>query len=153
MQQRETMRLGGPVFAKYSDPHTWIEAVKELGYRAVYCPVSPDTDDSIVRAYATAAKDADIVIAEVGAWHHNPLSPDPETRHAALEHCKNSLHLAERIGARCCVTVAGSRGDVWDAPAPANLTAETFDMIIDIVRDIVDSVQPTRAFFTLEPMP
>ena len=40
-----------------------------------------------VRAPEAAARAADIVIAEVGAWS-NPLSPDDETRAEALEKCK-----------------------------------------------------------------
>ena len=30
---------------------------------------------------------------------------------------------------------------------------ETFDMIVEVTRQIIDDVQPTRTFFTLEAMP
>jgi sugar phosphate isomerase/epimerase len=146
------MRFGGPVFTKYADPQAWAAVVTGMGYRAAYCPVSIDADADTVKAYAAAATEAALVIAEVGAWS-NPLSPDKETREAALAHCKESLDLADRIGAICCVNIAGSRGAVWDGPAPENLTSETFDMIVAIVRDIIDTVKPRRAFYTLEPMP
>ena len=88
----------------------------------------------------------------MGAWS-NPLSSDAATAKAALEKCKVSLALAERIGARCCVNIAGSRGPKWDGPDAADLTEETFDMIVVIVRDIIDTVKPTRSFYTLETMP
>jgi sugar phosphate isomerase/epimerase len=146
------MRLGGPVFTKVSDPQSWVNAVKVLGYRAAYCPVSVDADEATVNAYATAAKDTDIIIAEVGVWN-SPLSPDAKTRSAAIEHCKKCLDLADRIDARCCVNVAGSRGEQWDGPDNANLTEETFQMIVEVVREIIDAVQPRRSFYTLEPMP
>ncbi len=146
------MRLGGPIFTPYSDPKSWVEAVKALGYRAAYCPIKLEDDEATVKAYAAAAAEADIVIAEVGAWS-NPLSPDAATRQAALDLCKRSLDLAERIEARCCVNVSGSLGEQWDGPAPANLTEETFQMIVDYVRDIIDAVKPRRTFYTLEPMP
>jgi sugar phosphate isomerase/epimerase len=114
--------------------------------------VGPDAADDVVDAYAKAAMDADIVIAEVGAWS-NPLSPDDETRKAAVEKCQKALDLAERIGARCCVNIAGSRGEKWDGPCALDLTDETFSMVVDSVREIIDAVRPKRTFYTLETMP
>jgi sugar phosphate isomerase/epimerase len=144
--------LGGPVFGDLPDPQAWVAAVQAAGYRAAYCPVPLSADDATIQAYAQAAADAGIILAEVGAWS-NPLSPDAATRQKALDHCKRSLALADQIGARCCVNIAGSRGDQWDAPDPANLTQATFDLIVETVRDIIDSVNPRRTFYTLEPMP
>src|SRR5689334_12584852 len=112
------MRLGGPIFGEKSGaPALWADAMKRKGYRAAYCPVSSAAGDDLIRAYASAARDADIVIAEVGAWS-NPISPNEEVRAAALRHCQEQLDLAERIGARCCVNIAGSRGEQWDGPHP-----------------------------------
>jgi sugar phosphate isomerase/epimerase len=125
--------------------------VQNLGYRAAYCPLKPGADEATIAAYAQAARAADIVIAEVGAWS-NPLSPDAAERARALELCKGSLWLAEQTGANCCVNIAGSRGAVWDGPHPANLTPETFEIIVAIVREIIDSVKPTRTCYTLEAM-
>lgn len=146
------MRLGGPIFANTDTPESWAAAVAAAGYRAAYCPVAPNTDNNTIQAYATAARKADIVIAEVGAWS-NPLDSDPATAKSALEMCKASLALADRIGARCCVNIAGSRGKKWDGPDAANLTDGTFDTIVALVRDIIDTVKPTRSFYTLETMP
>jgi sugar phosphate isomerase/epimerase len=105
-----------------------------------------------VAAYARAAKEADLVIAEVGAWS-NPLSPDEETRRKAVALCKERLALAEEIGAACCVNIAGSRSARWDGPSPDNLTRATFDMIVECVREIIDAVRPKRTCYTLETMP
>jgi len=146
------MRLGGPIFQKYETPAAWVTAVKAAGYRAAYCPVGTDAPGDVIDAYAAAARDADIVIAEVGAWS-NPLSPDDKTRGGAIDHCKKSLRLADRIGARCCVNIAGSRGEKWDGPSPLDLTDETFDLIVKTVREIIDNVQPMRTFYTVETMP
>ncbi len=146
------MRLGGPVFQKHQRPDEWARAVRALGYRAAYCPVTPDADDATVRAYAEEARKADIVIAEVGAWS-NPISPDEPTRRAAIEKCCRALDLADRIGARCCVNIAGSRGAQWDGPDPDNYSDDAFDLIVRTVRGIIDSVKPTRTFYTLETMP
>lgn len=146
------MRLGAPLIQPAPDPASWVAAVQAKGYRAAYCPVKPDTDVAVIAAYRAAAQAADIVIAEVGAWS-NPLSPDPVTRTAGLDKCKASLLLAERIGARCCVNIAGSRGEKWDGPHPADLTAETFDLIVTTVREIIDAVQPRETVYALETMP
>jgi sugar phosphate isomerase/epimerase len=146
------LRLGGPVFEKYTDPDGWVRALKVLGYSAAYCPVGADAKDDVVKAYARAAEKAGIIIAEVGAWS-NPISPDEKTRRTALQKCRTQLALADRIGARCCVNISGSRGEQWDGPSPNNLTDETFDMIVETTRSIIDDVKPTRTYFTLETMP
>src|SRR5947209_9295037 len=102
------MRLGGPIYQEaYSDPASWVAAVQSAGYRAAYCPVSLEASDSEIAAYAQAARQADIIIAEVGAWS-NPLSTDDSVRRAALKKCKDALALAEKLGALCCVNIAGS---------------------------------------------
>ena len=146
------IRLGGPLSQTYDNPDSWVAAVRESGYRASYCPVTPEADDTTIRTYELAARKANIVIAEVGAWS-NPLSPDKATRQAALDTCKKSLALADNIGGRCCVNIAGSRGSKWDGPHTDDLTEETFEIIVETVRKIIDSVKPTRSFYTLETMP
>ena len=146
------MRLGGPILEKYDTPAQWAAIVRALGYRAAFCPIGTDAPDDLVRAYASAACEADVAIAEVGAWS-NPLSPDNATRAAALEKCKKALALADAIGARCCVNISGSRSEKWDGPCADDLTEETFEMIVETVRDLIDDVCPKRTFYTLETMP
>jgi sugar phosphate isomerase/epimerase len=150
--KKSSVPLGGPVFEKYQDPAGWVAALKKLGYSAAYCPVGADASDDVVKAYEKAAKDANIIIAEVGVWN-NPISADEKTRKEALEKCRRQLHLADRIGARCCVNIAGSRGELWDGPSEKNFTEETFNMIVETTRGIIDDVKPTRTYFTLETMP
>jgi len=146
------MRLGGLVFGDTSTPQKWVEAHRKAGFTAAFCPLANDADETTVRAYAQAARAADIVMAEVGVWN-NPLDSDKEKAKKALADCRAALALAEKVGARCCVNIAGSRGRQWDGPHEANLTDETFDMIVDTVRAIIDAVKPKRTFYTLEPMP
>ncbi|WP_373493442.1 sugar phosphate isomerase/epimerase family protein [Aquiflexum sp.] len=146
-------RLGGPVFEKYNSPDSWVKAVKKLGYRAAYCPVGLKATSEEIKAYEKAAKDADILIAEVGAWS-NPISPDPKMAKEAFDKCTASLNLADKIGAKCCVNIAGSRDkENWAGPHPENFSDETFEMIVETTRKIIDEVKPSRTFFTLEAMP
>lgn len=145
------MRLGGKV--EHSDsPTAWVAAVRAKGYRAAYAPVGMDANAATVAAYRAAAADADIVIAEVGAWS-NPLADDPTERAAAIDKCVAGLRLADALGARCCVNIAGSRGARWDGPHAANLTDETFAMIVRSVQEIIDRAAPQHAVYALETMP
>jgi sugar phosphate isomerase/epimerase len=146
------LRLGGPVFEQEANPERWAESVRASGYRAAYCPVSADAGQELIRAYAKAAQQADLIIAEVGAWS-NPLSSDEAERAKAREYCKKQLALADEIGAVCCVNIAGSLGQRWDGQIPDILTRSTFDQIVEMVRDIIDTVKPRRTYYTLEPMP
>ena len=145
------MRLGGHIFDN-STPDAWIAELRRYNYSAAYCPVSADDSEERIQSFVQAAAKANIVIAETGAWS-NPLSEDRAERQQALELCKKNLELAERVGARCCVNIAGSRGEQWDGPHPSNFSSETFDMIVETVREIIDAVQPKSAFYALETMP
>ncbi len=146
------MRLGGPIAPRDLAPEEWAAQARSLGYRAVGAPVDESADDATVRAYVAAAARADLIIAEVGAWS-NPISPDEDTARQAIALCQRRLDLAERLGARCCVNIAGSRGERWDGPHPQNLTEAVFDLIVDTVRAIIDAVRPTHTWYTLETMP
>lgn len=148
--EKTHVRLGGPVSAK--SPEDWIKELKKRGYKAAYCPIGANSDEKTVKDYENAAKNNDITISEVGAWS-NPLDPDSNKAKGAIAYCKAQLDLADRIGARCCVNISGSRSEPWDGHDKKNLTRETFDMIVAVTRDIIDDVKPKRAFFTLEPMP
>ncbi len=145
------MRLGAPI-EKTTSPEAWISSLQQQGYRATYCPLDASADTATRRAYVQAAQQADIIIAEVGAWS-NPISPDAKIRQAAVEKCQQQLALADDIGARCCVNIAGAMGEKWDGPYADNFAADTFDLIVETVRKIIDAVNPKRTFYTLEPMP
>lgn len=146
------MRLGGPVYENSGDPLQWAQANVRAGWRAVYCPLKPDADDETCRVYASAAAEADLVVAEVGAWGNNTLSDDEDTRKQAVENCAAYLALADRIGARCCVNVSGSRGRPWSGWHADNFSRDTFELCVESVRKIIDLAAPTRTFYALEMM-
>lgn len=140
------MRFGGPVFG-FDDPTAWVEQHRRWKYTAAYWPGKED-----VESYVRAAQGADLVIAEVGVWN-NVLHPDPQKRKECIEKAIERLGFADRVGARCAVNVAGSRGDRFDGPHPLDLTEETLEMIVQTIREIVDAVKPTRTKYSLETMP
>jgi sugar phosphate isomerase/epimerase len=147
------IRLGGPLFTKIESPDAWIIALTECGYRAAYCPLDISASQEEIKDYKSAAKKADIIISEVGVWK-NPISTDETERNEALDKCIKSLQLADEIGANCCVNTSGSRNEkYWAGPHMDNLTDETFDMVVEVTRKIIDAVNPSNTYFTLEAMP
>jgi sugar phosphate isomerase/epimerase len=151
-QPRNSIRLGGPVPGKFSDPSDWVKAAKSLGYSAAYCPVQPGAPEELIRSYREEAKKSNLLIAEVGAWS-NTLDPNDSARKEAVRKNIEALQLADEIGAACCVNISGARGEIWDGPYPGNYSKETLDLIVENVRYIIDEVRPSTAFYTLEPMP
>ncbi len=147
------MRLGAPVFGEVGSADQWVAALKAKGYSATFFPIDMSAGEATVKEYVRAAESAGIVIAEVGAWS-NPISPNEDTRRTALAQCIRQLALAELVGARCCVNIAGSRHpEQWDAPHADNFSEATFDLIVETVRSILDAVKPTRTYYSLETMP
>lgn len=152
VQNKFPIRLGGPAGGDFKDPGDWIRAHKELGYSAAYCPVQPGADVNLIKAYRTEAQKNNILIAEVGVWN-NLMDPDETKRKQNLQKNMDCLHLADQVGAHCCVNISGARGEIWDGPYPGNYSKDTFDMIVETVRKIIDEVNPVNSFYTLEPMP
>lgn len=147
------VRFGGPVFEKYNNPDEWISALQKLNYKAAYCPLDLNATSDEIRDYKKAAFESDIVISEVGAWS-NPIDPHEAKQKAALQKCIDSLQLADEIGANCCVNISGSRNtENWAGPHNDNLTPDTFDLIVETTRKIIDAVKPVNSFYSLETMP
>jgi sugar phosphate isomerase/epimerase len=146
------VRLGGPIFLKSDDPGALAREHRRLGYGAAYCPAATVGDADRIRAIQQAFAAENVVIAEVGAWR-NLLDPDPEKRKANLAYVTERLALAEAVGARCCVDIAGSfNADVWYGPHTNNLSDEFFDKTVENCRTIIDAVKPTRTTFSIEMM-
>lgn len=146
------MRIGGEIKKSYNNPEEWLERVREMHYSAVLAPVGAEASAEIRKEYLDCAKKNDIVIGEVGIWR-NPISLNAEEAAQNKEYCKERLALAEELGANCCVNIAGSRGEIWDGPYAENYDEDVYTLIVDTTREIIDSVNPVRTFFTLEPMP
>ena len=148
----KAVRLGAPVFGAPADPEGLALAHRKLGYRAAYCPgVNLDEKDRI-REISTAFAKHDVVIAEVGRWC-NLLDADPKKRAANLARVTEGLALADEVGARCCVDIAGSYNKkVWYGPHPENLSQRFFDKTVENARKIIDAVKPKRAKFAFEMM-
>lgn len=149
---KHPIRLGAPVFFSEDDPDAWAMHARKK-YRAVYAPNVSLDDATRIKAFTEAVKKHDLVIAEVGAWC-NMLDHDPEKKKNNIENVIRRLALAEELGARCAVNIAGSfNPQHWDGPHPKDLSREFFDQTVENARRIIDAVKPRRAKFALEMMP
>lgn len=146
------VRLGARVYDVPEDPEGIALAHRKLGYRAAYCPAVRLDDKPRIREIRTAFAKHDVVIAEVGRWC-NLLDADPAERAANLQRVTEGLALADAVGARCCVDIAGSYSrQAWYGPHPKNLSEEFFDASVENARKIIDAVKPRRAKFGFEMM-
>jgi len=146
------VRLGGPIFLKSEDPRELAREHRRLGYSAAYCPAATVENSALIAEIQKAFAAENVVIAEVGAWV-NMLDPDAEKRRANLQFVTDRTALAEAVGARCCVDIAGSYDPkIWYAPNPRNLSREFLDATVENCRHVIDAVKPTRTKFTIEMM-
>jgi sugar phosphate isomerase/epimerase len=147
------IRLGGPIFLKSDDPAELAREHRRLGYAAAYCPQANADDQYRIRDIREAFAAQNVVISEVGAWK-NILDPDPQKRAANLNYVIDRMRLADEVGARCCVDIAGSfNPNIWYGPDPGNLSTKFFDATVENCRKIIDAVKPRNSKFSIEMMP
>jgi len=138
------------VFLKTNDPRELAREHTRLGYRAAYVPGFATLANAAEVEKAFAAEN--VLLAETGAWK-NMLDPDAAARRANLTYVTERMALAEAVGSRCCVDIAGSfHPKVWYAPHKDNLGKEFFDATVENCRRVIDAVKPKRTKFSLEMM-
>ena len=125
--------------------------MRAWGFRAAYTPTL-EGDDELLAGYARAAEDAGLVIAEVGIWR-NVIAPDAAARRESIADAERLLDVADKLHARCAVTFAGTLGEGRYGVGEGNFAPETYTLIVDTVRAIIDAVRPTRTRLALECMP
>ena len=148
-------------FAAKKDALKWlveieneVAARKSVTFKTLYdlwLPTHQGTK-STIDGYKAAAKEADLVISEIGIWN-NLLETDAGKREANIQRAIHQLELADYVGANCCVNISGNCGTQWDGHHPDNLTQKTFDEVVRITQRIIDAVNPKNTEYTLEPMP
>ena len=147
------MRLGVGLPISSDDPDVIARAYIDAGYSAAICPEVTLDQPERIRAIQEAFNKHDVLLAEMGVWN-NMLHPDPALRKANLQANIEALAIADEVGARCCVNIAGSfNPDHWDGPHPMNLSEEAFERTVENVHTILDAVKPKRTVYSLETMP
>ena len=147
------MLLGGTVAGPFSGPEEWEKLLVRSRFKAVTAPFNIHTPEKERDAYRSACDRRGVLIAEIGVWR-NIFDPDPAAAAEALAYAEGQLALADETGITCCVNIAGTAGSAgWDAADRTNFTDETYERIVNSIREILDRVSPRRAFYCLEPMP
>ena len=147
------MRLGLASPLAHDNAREWAAKMDELGCRSVVFPLTYEASEADIADYVSAAKEHDLCIAEVGIWR-NVFAIDCSEREEARRHAIGQLRLADEIGARCCVNIAGTYGGPqWDGGYRENFSKECWEQIVLYVKDLLDEVRPTKTRFSLEPMP
>lgn len=138
------------MFLKTDDPEALAKEHRRLGYSAAYCPAVKLDDTGRIQAIQKAFAAQNVVIAEVGAWK-NMMDPNEAERKKNLDYVTERMALAEAVGARCCVDIAGSYNPkVWFGYHPKNMSKEFFDGTVQNCRHVIDAVKPKRTKFTIE---
>lgn len=147
------MRLGISSALSHNSPVHWAEQLKSLGCRSAVFPLNCNSDKDSIKAYAEAAAENDIIIAEVGIWN-NMLDADLEKRKENIDYAIRQIILADEIGAVCAVNIAGTpHGPRWDGGYRDNFTRETFDMTVETIQFILEQANPKNTHFSIESMP
>ncbi len=147
------MLLGGTVTGAYSSVAEWERLLIASRFKAVTAPFTCRTPREEISRYLDAVNRNGVTIAEIGVWK-NPFDPDPDKAAQAVAFAKGQLALADELGIPCCVNIVGtSSPNGWDAADKSNYAPETYQAAVKCIRDILDSVNPKRAFYCIEPMP
>ena len=145
------MRWGTSSPLSHSSAKEWAENQIKLGCKAINFPLNCETPKETIDEYKEAADNAGLMIAEVGIWR-NPMAPGEEGK-INTEYCVNQLKLADYLGARCAVNVAGSIGARWDGHYKENFSKDTWNKIVSKTQEIIDKAEVKNTYFSLEPMP
>lgn len=146
------MRLGISTSLVGMGPEEWAETLSSIGCRSVVFPVDCNADDSLIEEYVYQAKEHDLLIAEVGIWR-NAISMDRAEAERNLDYSVRQLMLADRIGAKCCVNVAGALGPRWDGGYRENFSSKAMDKTVEMIQTVIDTAKPVNTYFTIESMP
>ena len=146
------MRIGIGKALEHKTPEEWAKRHYELGCRSALFPVNSDASDELIDAYIQAAAKYDLKISEVGIWK-NAISPDAREREEAMEYSIRQLKLADRVGAECCVNLAGALGPLRNKGYAENFSRKAWNLTVRMIQEVIDEAKPQHTFFVLEPMP
>ena len=144
------MRLGGPIFnTDTKNPLELVKLHQKFGFSAAYCRYIEDPYER--EEFKHAFREADIVLAELGAYCLNISDPDPKQREKNITEIMKRLHQAEEMEAICCVMHGGSYNNSGCVKAhPENFSEENIEHNIKTIQRILDEVKPKKTKLVLE---
>lgn len=146
------MRLGTSSPLGHSSAEEWAKNQVRLGCAAVVFPVQSNEPLERIDEYKKAAEKYGLMIAEVGIWR-NALASDEQERRRNLDYCIEQLRLADYVGARCAVNVAGAFGQRWDGGYRENFSEDAWKKTVSMIQEVIDTANVKNTYFTIEPMP
>ncbi len=147
--ERRGIRLGGPIFEQVKSIEDAVKAHRRLGFAAAFTGFIPDPvmREEYIRAFA----EADIVLAEFGAYCINILDTNPEIRRKSIDEICTRLEQADMMGAKCCVMHGGSyQSGGWGDANPENVSEKAFIETVEIIQSIIDRVKPETTKLVVE---
>jgi sugar phosphate isomerase/epimerase len=143
------MRLGGPIFRECATIREEIALHRKLGFGAAYCRYIEDSAQR--KEYRQAFAEANIVLAEYGAYCINILDTDTVVRQQNLDEIKRRLAYADEMGARCCVIHGGTvETGAWGNANPRNISEASFTETVTMVQEILECVEPETTKLVME---
>ena len=79
------MRLGTSSPLAHATPEDWAKKQKELGLSAINFHLTCEDDAKLIDEYVKAARENDLMLAEVGVWR-NTMDPDEASRKEAIRY-------------------------------------------------------------------
>jgi sugar phosphate isomerase/epimerase len=149
MARSGPMRLGGPIFQKFTTIAEEIALHQQLGFGAAYCRYIEDKTQR--STYKQSFAEADIVLAEFGAYCINILDTNPVLRQKNIDEICRRLEYADEMGVRCCVMHGGSveTGD-WGNANPLNMSEKSFYETVRVIQLILDRTKPIITKLVIE---
>ena len=122
---------------------------RKLGFGAAYCKFIEDQSQR--KEYKQAFAEADIVLAEFGAYGINILDTEKTVRQKNIDEICRRLEYADEMEARCCVIHGGSvETGNWGNANPLNMSEKSYAETVKIVQGILDRVKPETTKLVME---
>jgi sugar phosphate isomerase/epimerase len=145
----EKMRLGGPIFKKDSGFEEEVAVHQNYGFGAAYCRYIEDPIQR--REYKQAYADANITLAEFGAYRQNILETDKALRQKNIDEICRRLQYADEMGVLCCVIHGGSvETGKWGSANPLNVSEKSIAETVTVIQGILDRVKPEKTKLVME---
>ena len=152
------VRLSG--YLRYQEGTSFGDTVKQLretGYTAANTGPDPwySMSDSQLRELQDALRQHDVVVFEIGGYR-NLLHTDETVRQENIKRIAYCLEAADKIGCPMVGTISGSRnpkGNEWGdnyAVHPDNWTLETWNLLIESIRQILKDTAGIKAVIGME---
>ena len=128
--------------------------VRQMGFTGTGLPTSYEPaaiSTQRARELGAMFADAGLDLVEYGRYHANLIHPDAQVRRAHIADLADAVRVARAAGCMAVISGAGSHnsGSMW-WPHPDNYSLETFDRLVDSLREAVKPAEAEGVLLGLE---